>query len=115
MSRYVNRHEFFASVDEVVQRMLEENGIDIALREQCGAAVADGLAQEWQAQEIYVPQDYAYKLSKREAEILAALRQGESKEHLRRRYNMSRQGLARLLKRAAARDPHLDQGKLFEG
>ena len=24
MSRYANRHEFFASVDEVVQRLLEE-------------------------------------------------------------------------------------------
>lgn len=114
MSRYANRHQFFASTDEVVQRILEEHGIDAALREQCGAAVADGLAEEWASQEVYVPQDYGYKLSKREIEILAALRQGASKEELRRRYNMSRQGLARLLKRAATRDRHLDQGKLFD-
>ncbi|WP_374607183.1 Mor transcription activator family protein [Thermomonas sp.] len=114
MSRYANRHEFFASVDEVVQRLLEENGIDAALCEQCGAAVADGIAAEWASQEIYVPQDASYKLSKREAEALRQIREGTPKDQVRRNFNMSRQGFARLLKRAHARDRHLDQGKLFE-
>lgn len=114
-NRYANRHEFFAAIDDAVQRVLMEQGVDEALRQQCGAAVADGLAQEYASQEIYVPQDFGYKLSLREVEILNRHRAGATIQELQRDYNMTRPGLQRLLKRARTRDPHLDQGKLFGG
>lgn len=112
-NRYANRHEFFATVDDAVQRVLSDLGVDEAVRQQCGAAVADGLHEDFGGQEIYVPQDSGYKLSQREIEILAKHRAGASLPELQRQYGMTRPGLQRLLKRARTRDPHLDQGKLF--
>lgn len=112
--RYADRHEFFASVDDAVRRLLEENGITPALCAQCGAAVADGLAADWASQEIYIPQDYGYQLSKREVEILNRHLDGVPKHDLMREYRISRSGLNRLLKRARTRDPNLGQGMLFE-
>lgn len=111
--RYANRHEFFAAVDETVRRVLAEHGVATELREQCGAAVADGLAEDFAGQEVYVPQDFGYKLCKREAEILAKHMDGVPRHILMRDYGMTRPGLDRLLKRARTRDPDLGQGKLF--
>lgn len=113
-NRYANRHEFFAAIDDTVQRILSDHGVDEALRQQCGAAVADGLADEYASQEIYVPQDFGYKLSLRDIEILNRHRAGATLQDLQRAYRITRPGLQRLLKRARTRSPDLDQGKLFD-
>ncbi len=107
------RHKFYTYLDDAVQRVLEEHGVAEEVRAHCGAAVADGVAEELAGEELYTPYDFGYKLAQREREILDAARRGVPKDELRRRYRMSAKGLARLLKRAATRDPHLDQGKLF--
>lgn len=111
--RYANRHEFFATVDDTVRRLLAEHGVPAGVSEQVAAAVADGLAEDFAGQEVYVPQDFGYKLCKREAEILAKHMDGVPRHVLMRDYNMTRPGLDRLLKRARTRDPDLGQGKLF--
>lgn len=112
--RYADRHEFFAFIDDIVQRVLLDHGVAEALREQCGAAVADGIAEEFAGQEIYVVKDYGYSLAQREIEVLNRHRNGATILELQRDYNMTRSGIQRLLKRARTRDPHLDQCKLFE-
>jgi Mor family transcriptional regulator len=112
-NRYANRHEFFAAIDDAVQRVLAEQGVEEALRQQCGAAVADGLSYEYAGSEIYVPQDFGYKLSLREIEILNRHRNGAQLQELQREFEMTRSGLQRLIKRARTRDPHWDQGNLF--
>lgn len=111
--RYANRHEFFAAIDDTVQRVLMELGVDESMRQHCGAAVADGLVEEYASQEIYVPQDFSYKLSLREIEIYNKHRNGANMSELQRQYGMTRSGIQRLLKRAKNREPNLDQGKLF--
>lgn len=112
--RYADRHEFFAFIDDIVQRILLDHGIDESLRQQCGAAVADGVAEEYAGQEIYVTKDYGYSLVRREIEALNLLRNGATIHDLQRHYGMTRSGIQRLLKRARIRDPQLDQGTLFE-
>lgn len=112
--RYADRHEFFAFIDDIVQRVLLDHGVAEALREQCGAAVADGIAEEYAGQEIYVTKDYGYSLAQREIEALNRHRNGATMHELQKEFGMTRSGLQRLLKRARIRDPHLDQCKLFE-
>lgn len=107
------RHKFYTYLDDAVQRVLEEHGVPEEVRAQCGAAVADGVAEELAGEELYTPYDFGYKLAQREREILTAARNGVPKDELRRQYRMSAKGLARLLKRASTRDRHLDQGQLF--
>lgn len=109
----VRRKELLTFTDELVQRVLLAHGIDPALAAQCGAAVADGLAEEKAGQTIYYPFDLAYRLAPREREILEAHRAGASVQDLRRTYKMSEGGIRKLLRRAAARDPNLDQLHLF--
>jgi Mor family transcriptional regulator len=113
-NRYeATRHRFFASLDEYVQSALEELGIDADVRAHAGAAVADRVAEEFQGEDLYVPTDYAYKMSKRENEILDKHFSGVPRDELRRTYKLSQKGLTRLLRRAQARDPHLHQRKLL--
>ena len=109
----VRRRDLLAFTDDLVQRVLLDHGIDPALAAQCGAAVADGLAEEQAGQTVYYPFDYAYKLAPRDQEILEAHRAGTPVSELRRRYKMSEVGIRKLLRRAAARNPQLDQLPLF--
>lgn len=109
----VRRKELLAFTDDLVQRVLLAHGIDQALAEQCGAAVADGLAEEQAGQTVYYPYDYGYRLAARDQEILAAHKAGAPVSELRRTYKMSEEGIKKLLRRAATRDPHLGQIALF--
>lgn len=109
----VRRKDLLAFTDDLVQRVLLAHGVDPALAAQCGAAVADGLAEEQAGQTVYYPFDYAYKLAPRDQEILELHRAGTPISELRRRYRMSEVGLRKLLRRAAARNPQRDQLHLF--
>lgn len=100
-------------LDQLVRRALVEHGIDPALAEQCGAAAADGMSADFPGELVYIPHDFGYKLAERDREVLEAFREGATIFELRRRYKMSEPGIKKLLKRAATRDPHLNQLRLF--
>ncbi len=72
-----------------------------------GAAIADVLADEFGGQIIPFPKDYAFRLSRRDREILQAHRDGATLVQLMRDYNMTDSGLRRLLRRAESRDRDL--------
>ncbi|MEI2428653.1 Mor transcription activator family protein [Lysobacter yananisis] len=105
--------ELLAFTDDLVQRVLLAHGIDPALAAQCGAAVADGLSEAHAGQTVYYPFDAGYKMASREQEILEAHRGGARISELRQKYHMSDEGIRKLLRRAAARNPDLDQLNLF--
>lgn len=109
------RHELLESVEETVQRELAERGIPISVAEQCGTAVADALCEEWQGQMILVPADYAWRLSQRDREIIAAKEEGESVNALAKRYNISYRAINKVLRRRASRAPVDAQLDLFGG
>ena len=90
-----------------------EFGLTPEQADQVGAAIADGLADDFGGQVIPFPKDYAFRLSQRDREILQARRDGATLVELMRRYKMTDSGLRRLLRRAEARDPHLNQHQLF--
>lgn len=107
------RHHLLAGIADAAARVLRSHGIDPAVAEQAANAVADNIADEHAGQVVYFPYDMGYKLAPRDREILEAHRSGTPLYELRRTYGMTEEGLKKLLRRAAAREPDLNQGKLF--
>lgn len=107
------RKGVLAHIDALVQRTLLQHGIDPAVAEQCGCAAADGVSDEFAGEHLYIPYDHGYRLAPRDREVLEARRNGATIRELRRRYKMTEDGIKKLLKRAEARDPHLNQQPLF--
>lgn len=88
-------------------------GLDESSCEHIGAAVADGLAEDFGGEVLSFPKDSAYKLSIRERTILEAHRCGTPLRKLMKDYDMTERGLRKLLKRAITRDRDLLQQPLF--
>lgn len=107
------RHHLLAGVADAAARVLRAHGIDPAIAEQAAAAVADCVAEEHSGQVVYFPHDMGYKLAPRDRAILEAHRAGTTLYELRRTYGLTEEGIKKLLRRAASREPDLDQGKLF--
>ena len=107
------RAEMLADVAAHTVETLVDCGIDPDIAEQCGAAVADRLADHWGGLVFTMPKDYAYKLAKREVAILTAFT-GNNHSELAQEWNMSERGIRKLLARAIVRQRDLFQGKLFE-
>lgn len=108
------RNELLADVAAHAAATAQELGVSADQAEQIGAAVADALAANWGGQTLSFPKDAAYLLSAREREILEAHRNGATVARLARDYNMSEQGLRKLLRRAELRSGGLDQIELFD-
>ncbi len=108
------RNELLTDVAAHAAAAAQEIGVPTAQAEQIGAAVADALAANWGGQTLSFPKDAAFRLSHIEREILAAHRNGAPVAKLAREYNMSEQGLRKLLRRAQLRDSSLNQSDLFE-
>ncbi|MGN7832623.1 Mor transcription activator family protein [Pseudoxanthomonas sp. 22568] len=109
------REEFLEDLAGYVRQTLAEHGIDAGLAEQCGASVADEVAEAHGGQDVYVPRNHAFRLVERDRKILEEHRAGVPLGELRRRHGMTEKGLRKLLRRANARDPHLNQIPLFGG
>lgn len=112
-SMETRRHHLLAGIADAAARVLRDHGVDPAVAEQAANAVADHITHDHSGQVIYFPHDLGYRLAPRDREILEAHRNGASLYELRRRYGMTEEGLRKLIRRAAAREPDLDQGKLF--
>jgi len=91
----------------------QEFGVPAEVADQVGAAVADHMATHWGGQNITVPKDYAFRLSKRDEEILEAFT-GNNHAQLAQQYDMTVRGIYKLIARALRRQRDLKQGKLFD-
>lgn len=108
------RNELLTDVVAHAAATAQEFGVPADQAEQIGAAVADALASNWGGQTLSFPKDIAFRLSHRDREILATHRNGASVAKLARDYNMTEQGLRKLLRRAELRDSSLNQIDLFD-
>lgn len=88
-------------------------GLNDSLAEHVGAAVADGLAEDFGGEVLSFPKDASYKLSIREREILERHRKGATFHELKTDYGMTERGMRKLIARALVRDHHLNQQDLF--
>lgn len=107
------RAELLQWVSEHCAHLLTEYGIDADLAEQAGCALADDLAEEWGGQVISFPKDHFYHLAKRDQELLAAHRAGESMAAIAMRMRITARAVRKIIKRADQRDPDRRQPALF--
>lgn len=96
------RSELLIDVATHSALILRDHGIAEDVADQCGAAIADHLAETWGGQVISVPKDYAYRLSQRDQAILAEYT-GQNIDALARRYGMTTRGMRKLIARARRR------------
>lgn len=94
-------------------QLLQDYGVAADLAEQAGSAIADHMADHWGGQIVTFPKDYAFRLAKRDLEILAAFT-GNNHAELAKKYDMTERGIRKLLARALLRQRDLLQGKLFD-
>lgn len=106
------RNELLADIAAHVLEILQDHSIGTDIAEQCGAAIADHLADNWGGQVVSIPKDHAYKLAKRDVAILREFT-GNNHSDLARRYDMTERGIRKLVTRAIQRQRDLFQGKLF--
>lgn len=108
------RNEFLTDVAEAAERTARSHGIDPAVAEQIGAAVADMLCVEYAGIRIYINLDLAFKLAPRDREI-CRLRAEEKRTvpELAKAFALSEERIRQILKRQPVRDPNFDQGDLF--
>ena len=109
----LRRSELYAHIADVVTDTARQLGIDVDQADHLAAAVVDSIAEDVGGQVLSFPKDAAYKLSKRELEILDRHRKGATLAQLSRDYNLGERGLRKLLKRAELRNPDLNQPSLF--
>lgn len=107
------RNELLADMAAHTAEILADYCIDPDLADQAGAAIADYLADHWGGQVVSIPKDFAYKLAKRDHQILREF-DGTNHSDLAKRHNMTERGIRKLLARAIKRQRDLFQGKLFE-
>lgn len=108
------RHELLDDIAAHTATVLSEHGIDAALAEQAGSAVADHLANQWRGATLYIPSDYHHRLTKRDLQILGEFN-GRNHHALARKYNLTPSSIYKLLKRTQDRKFDRDQGKLDLG
>ncbi|MBS0598176.1 MAG: DNA-binding protein [Proteobacteria bacterium] len=97
------RAEMYAQVADRAKETALSLGICADLAEHIGAAVADGLAEDFGGQMMSFPLGSAYRLSRRELSILADHAGGMSWQHLIRKYHMTERGIRLLIRRANLR------------
>lgn len=108
------RHELLSDIADHVAEVLADHGIEPAITEQAGNAVADHLSKAWAGSTICIPKDHRFKLSKRDMEILSKFR-GNNHHMLAVQYNLTENAIYKLLKRAQDKKFDRDQGKLNLG
>lgn len=108
------RNEFLTDVADAAERTARSHGIDPAVAEQIGAAVADMLCSEYAGLRIYINLDLAFKLAPRDREICRQrIEEKKSIPELAKAFSLSEERVRQILKRRPVRDPNFDQGDLF--
>ena len=107
------RNEFLTDVADAAERTARSHGIDPAVAEQIGAAVADMMCSEYAGIRIYINLDLAFKLAPRDREICRLRADGKSIPELAKAFSLSEERVRQILKRRPVRDPSFGQGDLF--
>ncbi|MDR1076965.1 MAG: hypothetical protein LBL59_12015 [Xanthomonadaceae bacterium] len=108
------RHEFLTDVAEAAERTALDHGIDPAVAEQIGCAVADMMCAEYPGIRIYIALDMGYRLAPRDREICLLRAEGKTIPELAKQFSLSEERIRQIIKRRDVRDPDFGQGKLFE-
>lgn len=112
-SMAARRAELLSDVAAHATQVLRGLGVATDVAEQCGAAIADHLADHYGGEVISWPKDCAYKLAARDREVLADREAGMSAAALSRKYGISERGINKLLSRARRRHVVDAQQDLF--
>ncbi|MBF0309492.1 MAG: transcriptional regulator [Magnetococcales bacterium] len=86
-------------VADIAADLLRTAGIDEQQADQIGGHLAQRLASHFGGQQIYIPKDTLFALSKRDEEIYAAWSDGWKHHELAKRYNLSVQWVYEVIKR----------------
>lgn len=97
------RAELYAGVAASAKQTAMLHGIAEDVAEHIGAAVADGIAEDFGGEMLSFPLGSAYKLSQREKSILEDYARGMSWHQLVRKYHMTERGIRKLISRAGLR------------
>lgn len=108
------RHEFLADVAEAATRTALAHGVDPAVAEQIGCAVADMMCEEYAGIRIYINLDKGYRMAPRDREICQQRADGKSIPVLAKSFSLSEERIRQILKRRPVRDPDFNQGTLFK-
>jgi len=107
------RHELYADLMDLVQRLLTEHGTGKNEAALIACDLADRLANHWGGQNITFPKEYRRKLTHLEAEIYQKY-QGSNLSVLAQTYNISERGLRKMIDRVTKRIRAGNQGGLFD-
>lgn len=106
------RHELLQDIADHAEAIMKEYGIEAAVAEQVGTAIADHLAEHWGGQLINFPKDYLFKLAERDLQIYNEFT-GANHTELARRYQMTVRGIYKVIARVHKREVDRRQPRLF--
>ncbi|WP_420554018.1 Mor transcription activator family protein [Neptuniibacter marinus] len=106
------RSELLDEVSSYTTKILTDHGIDDAVAEQSGFALAEFLAEHWGGQLINFPKNHLYKLARRDMQIYNEFN-GRNYPQLARKHNMSIRGMYKLIERVHKRRLAETQPDLF--
>lgn len=106
------RHELLSEVAYYVESLAIEHGVSKDVSEQLGVNAANLLAENWGGQMISIPKDHFYKLAERD-ELIYTDFKGNNWGELVRKYNMTENGIRRVINRVHKRIVNKLQPDLF--
>lgn len=109
----LERHELLSDVAKQVSLILKEYNIAEADADEVGNAVTNHLSEHWGGQVIIIPKDHIYKITQRDLEIFDKVTHNNMHE-VAKEYNLTINGLYRVLRRIRKRAIDLKQPGLFE-
>lgn len=107
------RQEVYEEIALFVADTLRNHGIPNDVSDQCGHAAADHMAEHWGGQVISFSMRSAFRMSVRELQILAAKNAGLPVHQIAHDFDMSENGVRKLLSRVSRRNP-IEQIELFD-
>lgn len=108
------RHELLSDVALNMKLLAIEHGVSEEIAEQLGINAANFLAEHWGGQMLSIPKDHFFKLAERD-ELIYADFKGNNWSELIRKYNMTENGIRRVINRVHKRIINKLQPDLFYG
>lgn len=109
----LKRHVLLTELADYTRALAIEHGIDAELADQFGVNVSNFIAEHFGGQTFSFPLDYHYKLAQRDVAIFNDYCRGVPKAALARRYNMTENGIWRVIDRTHKRIKRTVQPDLF--
>ncbi len=106
------RNELISDLSDQIALVLRDYNIAPDIAEQCGAAVADHMANHWGGQVITIPKDYRWKLTQRDL-IIWGEYNGKNHHELARKYGIGTNAIYRIVKRTGKHERSKRQPDLF--